>query len=70
MAQPDAIRDLIGSDEAARLLGVDRATVLRWREDDTITAAVKMPGPTGAYLFHRADVEKLAADRAAKAVAS
>jgi hypothetical protein len=26
----------------------------------TLTVAVKMPGDTGAYLFHRVDVEALA----------
>lgn len=55
--------DLVGSDEASTICGVDRATFLRWREDGLITEAGKLPGSNGAYMFHRADVEKLAANR-------
>jgi predicted site-specific integrase-resolvase len=64
-AAPDL--DLIGSDEAARLTGVDRATFLRWREAGHIAEAHRLPGRNGAYMFHRADVARLAAGRTAKA---
>jgi len=49
--------DLIGTDEAAQLLGVSKPTVKRRARAGLLTVAVKMPGQTGAYLFHRADIE-------------
>jgi predicted site-specific integrase-resolvase len=58
--------DLIGSTEAFKLLGIDRSTLLRWREAGLLTEVHRLEGPNGAYLFRRADVEKLAAERAAK----
>lgn len=54
-----ARNDLIGTDEAAQLLGVSRPTVKRMAKAGTLTVAIKMPGQTGAYLFHRGDVEAL-----------
>jgi excisionase family DNA binding protein len=55
-----ARNDLIGTKEAAQLLGVSLPTVKRMAKAGTLTVAVKMPGDTGAYLFHRVDVEALA----------
>jgi excisionase family DNA binding protein len=54
----------IGSAEAARLLGVDRATFNKWVTRGDITATFKYPGATGPRLFRRADVERLAKARA------
>jgi excisionase family DNA binding protein len=54
--------DLVGSDEAARLIGINRATLTRWVQAGKITPLMKLPGITGAVLFHRRDVEKLAAE--------
>lgn len=62
---PDATPALIGSTEACKLLGVHLATFLRWREAGLITELHRLEGPNGAYLFSRADVEQLAAQRAA-----
>jgi len=59
--------ELIGSDEASVRLGIDRSTLTRWITAGKITPALQMPGPTGAFLFTRADVERLAADREQKA---
>lgn len=56
--------DLIGSDESSQICGVDRATFLRWREAGLIAEAAKIPGPNGAYMFRRSDVEALAAEKA------
>lgn len=56
--------DLIGSTESCRILLIDKATLTRWVADEKITAAHKLPGKNGAYLFNRADVERLAAERA------
>ena len=62
---------LIGSAEAAELLGIDRATFNRWVLAGRITPAVEFPGKRGARLFERADVERIAdgltADKAASA---
>ncbi len=56
--------DLIGSAEACRILGVDKATITRWVTAGTLTPAHKLPGLNGAYLFTRADINQLAAERA------
>jgi excisionase family DNA binding protein len=51
--------DLIGTAETAAILGVHQQTVITWARNGRLTPAVKMPGTTGAILFHRADVEAL-----------
>lgn len=56
--------DLIGSTEACRILNVDKATLSRWATTGILNSAHKLPGRNGAYLFHRADIETLAAERA------
>lgn len=56
--------DLIGSAEACRILEVHPATVGRWVDSGRLTPAHKLPGKNGAYLFNRADVERLASERA------
>jgi len=58
-----AMPDLITSPEAAAMLGVSVRTVHRKIEEGRLTPAKKLPGPTGAYLFNRADVEALAQQR-------
>ncbi len=59
--------DLIGSTESVRILRVDKATLTRWVAAGRITPAHQLPGRNGAFLFHRADIEKLAAERAKEA---
>lgn len=54
----------IGSAEACELLGVNRSTLVRMVKGDRLTPAMKLPGASGAYVFDRADVEALAAERA------
>ena len=52
--------NMIGAAEAASILGVSRATLLRWAGSEAPTlAGQKLPGETGAYIFDRADVEQL-----------
>ena len=54
--------DLISTADAARILGVDRATVSRWSSEDLLPAARKLDavGRVGGYkVFRRADVERL-----------
>ena len=57
--------DLIGTAEAAEILSVGQRTVKRLAQKGKLPHAMKMPGATGAYLFHRSDVEKLAEEAAA-----
>lgn len=57
--------ELIGTADAAAILGVTLPTIKRLAlRGDALQPAVKMRGKTGAYLFRRADVERLAAARA------
>jgi len=56
--------DLIGTAEAAEILGWSRAKTKREAQAGRLPHAVKMPGETGAYLFRRRDVERLAERRA------
>jgi excisionase family DNA binding protein len=53
----------VTSATACSLLGVDRSTLVRWVAAGRITPAFKFPGPSGAYLFHRSEVEQLRAER-------
>lgn len=61
--------DLIGTAEAARILGRSHRTVHRMVRDGGLTPAITAPGGHhGTFLFRRSDVEKLAPH--AEAVAS
>lgn len=59
---------LVGTVEACAILGIDRATLGRWAderlrpEERKIVPAMQLPGPNGAKLYRRADVEALAAE--------
>jgi len=57
--------ELLGVSEAAELVGVSIATIKRAAIAGRLPVARKLPGATGAYLFRRADVEALRAERAA-----
>ena len=53
--------------EAVELLGyTDRSTVVRMVRENRLTPSRKMPGATGAYLFWRHDVQRLADEIAAR----
>lgn len=56
---------MIGTGEAATLLGWSRAKVKRHAADGLLPIVRKLPGDTGAYLFDRATVERLAKETAA-----
>ena len=51
---------LIGSAEAAEILGVDRATFNRWVTSGRVHATAQLPGRTGARMFSRESIEALA----------
>ena len=57
--------DLIGTAEAAEILGVSRQTVHRWAGEPKLKS-IKMPGETSPFLFERADVERLRDELAAE----
>ena len=56
---------LVGSAEAARMCGRTVATMNRWAAAGLLPVALRLPGRTGANLFKRRDVERLARERAA-----
>lgn len=56
---------LVPSAEACELLFCDRSTLTRWVKAGRLAPALRLPGTTGAYLFNRSDVVRLAAERAA-----
>lgn len=59
--------DEITTMQAVELLGyTDRSTVVRMVRENRLTPSRKLPGPSGAYLFWRHDVLRLAAEIAAK----
>lgn len=49
--------------QAAEQIGVSVPTICRWVGNGKMDAAVKVPNATGAFLFHPAEVERLAAER-------
>lgn len=49
--------ELIGTGEAARILGVNRATVVRWVEAGNLRTVGKLPGRLGGHLFDRGYIE-------------
>lgn len=58
--------DLITTAEAMPLLGVTQpSSVIRLVKTGRLTPVQKLPGLRGAYLFDRADIEALAAERVA-----
>jgi predicted site-specific integrase-resolvase len=54
---------LIGSDEAAEIIGVHRATILRWAASGKLTVIYRGRGPNGAAAFSRSQVQRLARER-------
>lgn len=52
--------ELVASSEARRILDIERSTLVRWAQTGVLRPAQKLPGPNGAYLYRRSDVEALA----------
>lgn len=57
----------IDSTEAASILGISRSQVNRLAAAGKVAALRKLDGPRGAYIFDRAYIERLAADRKERA---
>ncbi|WP_156532974.1 helix-turn-helix domain-containing protein [Cellulosimicrobium sp. I38E] len=55
----------VTSATACSWLGIDRSTLTRWVQAGHITPAFKYPGSNGAYLFERAEVERIQRERTA-----
>jgi excisionase family DNA binding protein len=51
--------------QVAERLGLTPRTIARMVDDGRITAATKLPGERGAYLFDPAEVDRVAAELAA-----
>jgi len=45
--------ELLTLSQFAKAIKKGRRTVQRWLADGDITSDMKLPGPTGAHLFHR-----------------
>ena len=56
---------LLTSPQVASRLGVSIRTVHRLADSGALMPALKLPGPTGAYLFRPDDVEQIERARAA-----
>lgn len=56
--------NLIGTPQAATILGWSRAKVKREAKAGRLPYEHKLPTTTGAYLFHRNVIETIAANRA------
>lgn len=59
--------ELVTTDWAAKALGVHASTISRMVERGELTPAAKAPGRRGAFLFHQADVIRVAASRGRRA---
>lgn len=58
-------QSLLTVSATADLLGISARQVTRLAKNGTLPYAHKSPARTGAYLFHRDDVERIAKERAA-----
>lgn len=56
--------EFVGTAESSRILGVHVVTLTRWVAEHQLIPAHKLPGKNGAYVFRRADIERIAAERA------
>lgn len=57
--EAQATQSLITTADAAQMLGVHVATVSRMVASGRLVPAIKVPGKTGAFLFHPEDVAAL-----------
>lgn len=52
--------DLIGAGEAARILGIHKATLTRRVASGQLVPLARLDGPQGAFVFDRSDVQDAA----------
>jgi excisionase family DNA binding protein len=65
MARMDIEDTTVTSSTACEWLGIDRSTLTRWVQAGHLVPVFKYPGKNGAYLFERAEVDRVKRDRAA-----
>jgi hypothetical protein len=63
-------QELIGTKEAAELIGESVKSTIRRVERGDLTPVSKLPGLRGAYIFERADIEALLTPQSPPSVAS
>lgn len=68
MSHPEV--DLLTSTQVATMFGVTRKTVGLWARSGALRPSWKSPGPVGAYLFDRATVERVLAERSGRTQAA
>lgn len=66
MPKSKAADELLTSTQVGQILNRSGRTVIRQAESGLIPIATKLPGPNGAYLFRRSDIDEFA-KREAKA---
>jgi hypothetical protein len=49
--------ELLTATQVGNLIGRSGRTVIRMAEAGKLTVAAKLPGPNGAHLFRRADID-------------
>ena len=64
MSHPEVA--LLTSAQVAVMFGVTRKTVGIWARSGALRPSWKSPGPVGAYLFDRATVERVLAERSGR----
>lgn len=52
--------DLLTSPQVGYILGKSARTIHRMADAGALPVAAKLPGPNGAYLFRRSEIEALA----------
>lgn len=57
--------DLLTADQAADVIGVNRRTITKWADSGRLPHAMRLPGGTGARLFDRTEVDRVAREYAA-----
>jgi len=53
--------ELMTASEVAEAFGRDTRTISRWTREGRLTPTAKLPGQTGAYIYDRAEIERLVA---------
>lgn len=54
---PNPLEDLLTSPDVAAMIGKSQRTTVRLTNDGVIPHAMKLPGPNGAFIYRRGDIE-------------
>lgn len=58
--------DLLSTTQAAEVIGTERSNITRLVQLGRLTPHHKLPGPRGAYIFQRGEVERAAVEYQAR----